>query len=76
MSILPFTPNPRSIMKPNVGYTDRALRVILGASLLGAGYYFKSWWGLVGLLPLFTALFRFCPAYLPFGWNTCEKDGK
>lgn len=58
-------------MKPNIGSTDRVLRILLGAVLLGAGYYFKSWWGLVGLLPLLTAFVRFCPAYVPFGLNTC-----
>lgn len=58
-------------MKANVGGFDRVLRALVGLSLLGAGLYFKSWWGLVGLVPLFTAIFRFCPAYLPIGLNTC-----
>lgn len=59
-------------MKTNVGYIDRVVRVVLGAAMLGAGYSFKTWWGLVGLLPLLTGLAGFCPAYLPFGWNTCS----
>jgi len=58
-------------MKTNVGNIDRILRFIAGFALLGAGYYFKSWWGLVGIVPLLTATFRFCPAYLPIGLNTC-----
>lgn len=58
-------------MKANVGGFDRVLRALVGLSLLGAGLYFKSWWGLVGLVPVFTAIFRFCPAYLPIGLNTC-----
>lgn len=63
-------------MKANVGGFDRILRALVGLSLLGAGLYFKSWWGLVGLVPLSTAILRFCPAYLPFGLNTCalKKD--
>lgn len=60
-------------MKSNVGNIDRLLRFIAGFALFGAGYYFKSWWGLVGLVPLFTAVFRFCPAYLPLGLNTGSK---
>jgi hypothetical protein len=60
-------------MKPNVGTIDRTLRFLLGLVLLGAGYYFKSWWGLVGVVPLLTATFRFCPAYVPFGLSTCTK---
>jgi len=58
-------------MKSNVGGIDRILRYLVGLALLGAGLYFKSWWGLVGLLPILTATFRFCPAYLPFGLSTC-----
>lgn len=63
-------------MKPNVGTIDRTLRFLLGLALLGAGYYFKSWWGLVGVVPLLTATFRFCPAYLPFGLSTCARQDK
>ncbi len=59
-------------MKTNVGGIDRILRCLVGLALLGAGLYFKSWWGLVGLGPILTATFRFCPAYLPFGLSTCE----
>ena len=60
-------------MKTNVGGIDRILRYVLGLALLGAGLYFKSWWGLIGLGPILTATFRFCPAYLPFGLNTCGR---
>ena len=28
-------------------------------------------WGWLGVIPLATGLFRFCPAYLPFGLSTC-----
>lgn len=60
-------------MKANVGSIDRALRIIVGLIVLGAGYYYQSWWGLIGLLPLLTGIFRFCPAYLPFGLSSCPK---
>ncbi|MBI2497125.1 MAG: DUF2892 domain-containing protein [Opitutae bacterium] len=60
-------------MKTNVGGIDRILRFIIGLVLLGAGLWFKSWWGLIGLLPILTAVFRFCPAYLPFGLSTCAQ---
>lgn len=61
-------------MKCNVGPADRILRIVVGLAILGAGYYYQSWWGLVGLVPLLTAVFRICPAYLPFGMSTCSKD--
>ena len=60
-------------MKANVGSLDRALRIIAGLALLGAGYYFKSWWGLIGIIPLLTAVFRFCPAYVPLGFSSCPR---
>jgi len=66
-------------MKANVGGIDRALRVVAGLALLsivvlaeGAG----RWWGLIGLVPLFTGLVRWCPAYTMFGWNTCPLQKK
>jgi hypothetical protein len=64
-------------MKPNVGSLDRILRIIVGLAVLGAGYYYQSWFGLIGIVPLLTATFSFCPAYLPFGLSTCSRpEGK
>jgi hypothetical protein len=60
-------------MKTNVGTVDRILRILAGCAILAAGGYFRSWWGLVGILPLLTGIFRFCPAYLPLGMSTCPK---
>ena len=57
-------------MKCNVGKTDRFLRAAVGLAALAAGLGFKSWWGALGLVPLATAIFRFCPAYIPFGLST------
>jgi hypothetical protein len=61
-------------MKANVGGIDRILRYVAGIAILGAGFYFKSWWGLIGLVPILTATIRFCPAYLPLGMSTCSKE--
>jgi hypothetical protein len=63
-------------MKPNVGSIDRVIRLVVGLGILGAGYYFKSWWGLVGLGPILTGVVRFCPAYVPFGLTTCAAEPK
>lgn len=60
-------------MKSNVGGLDRALRVAVGAALIvGAASGVIGPWGWLGLAPLATGLFRFCPAYLPFGWSSCR----
>lgn len=57
-------------MKKNMGKADRWIRVILGLVIIGAGIYFKSWWGLIGIIPLATSLISTCPLYLPFGIST------
>lgn len=57
-------------MKCNVGKKDRIARAILGLVIIGLGVFFQSWWGLIGLVPLVTAIFKFCPLYFPFNINT------
>ena len=61
-------------MKANVGSIDRTLRILAGIGLLALVFVLEGnarWLGLVGIVPLATGLFRFCPAYLLFGLNTC-----
>ena len=59
-------------MSSNVGTVDRALRIIVGLVLIGlAATGTVGWWGWLGAIPLFTGLFRFCPAYGLLGINTC-----
>ncbi len=64
-------------MKLNVGGIDRIARIIAGLALIGltlAGII--GVWGWIGVVPLLTGLFKFCPAYSIFGMNTCpmHKD--
>lgn len=54
----------------NVGKSDQGARILTGLALIGVGVVQQSWWGALGLLPLLTGLFRFCPAYLPFKIKT------
>lgn len=59
-------------MKPNVGTVDRTVRIVVGLLLIGGAVSGTiGAWGWIGLVPLATGTFRFCPAYLPFGLNTC-----
>lgn len=60
-------------MKTNIGPIDRTIRILIGLSVLATGYLLDSWWGLVGVIPILTAIVRFCPAYLPLGINTCRS---
>ena len=59
-------------MTRNVGGVDRALRITAGLVLLALGAFGPlGWWGLVGLVPLGTALAGWCPAYGLLGLSTC-----
>jgi len=60
-------------MKHNVGKTDKTIRYILGVAIIGAGVYFQSWWGAVGLVPLLTATMSFCPLYGLLGLSTSHE---
>lgn len=60
-------------MKSNVGSIDRLLRIILGLVVAILGVVYSSWWGLVGLVPIATGLFRFCPMYFPLKISTVRK---
>ncbi len=57
-------------MRCNVGDTDRFIRILIGLVIFVVCYIYENWWGLIGLFILLTALFRWCPAYLPFKMNT------
>ena len=57
-------------MKMNVGSAYRVIRIIFGVAICAAGWYYHSWWGLIGLVPIATAAIGWCPAYLPFKIST------
>jgi hypothetical protein len=59
-------------MKKNVGGIDKVARLILGLVIIALGILYQSWWGLVGIIPLFTSTIGWCPTYLPFGISTCK----
>ena len=64
-------------MKANVGGIDRVLRIAVGIVILSLVFILEGnarYWGLVGLLPLATGVFRFCPAYALFGLSTCPME--
>ena len=65
------------IMKANVGTIDRVLRIVVGLALIGlAATGTVGVWGWIGVVPLATGLFKFCPAYAIFGLNTCPMQQK
>jgi hypothetical protein len=67
----------------NVGPIDRVARIVIGIVLiafaipLGFPQTGWNWIGWIGIVPLATAVFGFCPAYALFGLSTCPlRQGK
>lgn len=60
-------------MKANVGGFDRIARIVAGLALIGLSVSdVVGVWGYVGVVPLATGLFGFCPAYPLLGISTCS----
>jgi hypothetical protein len=61
-------------MKANVGNIDKAIRLIVGLFIvIFIGFILNSWWGLLGIIPIFTVVTSRCLLYPIFGINTCKK---
>lgn len=59
-------------MKTNVGSFDRIARVLIGVLLLAlTAMGTIGVWGWIGIVPIATAAFGFCPLYTVLGFNTC-----
>ena len=61
-------------MKANIGTIDRSLRIVAGLLLIGLSLSgVIGVWGWIGLVPLTTGIFRFCPVYTLLGIKTCNR---
>jgi hypothetical protein len=60
-------------MNCNVGGIDQILRIIVGATLLAWAVMTGNPWGWLGVIPLVTGLFKFCPLYAIIGVSSCKK---
>lgn len=58
-------------MTANVGNIDRIIRILAGIALIAWALMGGPVWAWIGVLPLATGLFRFCPAYRLLGINSC-----
>jgi hypothetical protein len=64
-------------MNFNVGGTDRIVRIAVGLVLIGLAATGKiGAWGWIGVVPLLTGVFKFCPAYVMLGKSTCPMEKK
>ncbi|OJW47053.1 MAG: hypothetical protein BGO60_03785 [Thiobacillus sp. 65-1059] len=57
-------------MTANVGNIDRIIRILAGIALIAWALMGGPAWAWIGVLPLATGLFRFCPAYRLLGINS------
>jgi len=63
-------------MKTNEGITDRVIRMTAGYLILSAFFLIDGnarWLALVGVVPLLTGLFGYCPLYTLIGVRTCAQ---
>lgn len=59
-------------MQTNENTIDRAIRVVVGLTLLGLIFVGpKTPWGWIGIVPLATGLVGYCPLYRLLGMRTC-----
>lgn len=60
-------------MKRNVGGIDRLLRAVLGLVLMCLVWVGpRTPWGWLGVVPLLTAVFQWCPAYALLRIDSCR----
>lgn len=61
-----------TMFKTNVGTLDRIARILAGLVLLALTLTGTiGVWGWIGVVPLATAAFRFCPLYTLLGFSSC-----
>jgi hypothetical protein len=67
------------IVQLNIGYTDKFVRIVIGISLFSLALVLPSHLKLIsllGIIPILTALVRWCPLYSLFGLSTCPIGRK
>lgn len=63
-------------MKKNVGKSDKVIRYILGILIITVGIMYNSWWGVIGIIPIFTAALGWCPLYSIINTSTKKENKK
>ena len=67
----------RRFIHENIGPVDQWLRLSVGFVLMVlAGMGLIGPWGYMGLLPMLTAMVRYCPLYHLFGVHTGRPPGR
>jgi hypothetical protein len=62
-------------MKPNIGRTERIVRVVIGVGVTSLAVVGpRASWAYVGLLPFLTGLIGWCPPYALLGISTVGES--
>ncbi|MFA6789577.1 MAG: DUF2892 domain-containing protein [Arcobacteraceae bacterium] len=62
-------------MTKNVGKIDKVIRITAGVVLIVVGLLMQNWIiGIIGLIPLLTGVFSWCPLYCPLKISTCDEE--
>lgn len=59
-------------MKANLGGVDKLLRIVVGVALIAWAATGGPVWAWIGVVPLLTGVFNFCPLYAALGMSTCK----
>ena len=61
-------------MNKNIGSLDKTIRLVVGVLIIVAGVLNESLLGIIGLIPIVTALISWCPLYTILKINTICKN--
>ncbi|OHD97174.1 MAG: hypothetical protein A3E21_03060 [Sulfurimonas sp. RIFCSPHIGHO2_12_FULL_36_9] len=59
-------------MTKNIGKVDKVARIVVGVIFIVLGMMTGSWLGLIGIIPIATAVINWCPLYDLLKMNTCN----
>ncbi|OHE20471.1 MAG: hypothetical protein A2525_07340 [Sulfurimonas sp. RIFOXYD12_FULL_36_11] len=59
-------------MTKNIGKVDKVARIVVGVIFIVIGIITGSWLGLIGIIPIVTAVINWCPLYDLLKINTCN----
>lgn len=63
-------------MKKNIGAVERAVRIVAGLGILSFAFVGPATpWAFLGVIPVLTGVFGWCPPYALFGISTCKNCG-
>ncbi len=60
-------------MTKNIGRVERVVRIVAGIGVVALAFIGpRTPWAYLGIVPLATGLFGWCPPYALFGISTCK----